>query len=55
MLAFGTAMTRVMKFVSRSIGVSPGIVTFIGAAFCREAAARRGEYVRGSSFLVSTV
>jgi hypothetical protein len=40
---FGTASSPRVKFVSRSSGVSPEILTFIGSVFCRvEVAASRG-------------
>ena len=54
--SFGTAMTRFVKLVKRSIGVRPGTMTLIGLiawTFCRvEVAAVISQHVSGSSLPV---
>jgi hypothetical protein len=51
-----TATTRFVKFLRRSIGVSPGTWTFIGASFCRAGvAALLSQHVCGTSLPVRTV
>src|SRR5438128_9465263 len=51
-----TAITRFVRFISRSIGVWPGTLIFIGVSFCRvEAAATLACYALcGSSLPVNS-
>jgi hypothetical protein len=46
-------MMRFVRLANRSIGVLPGIVTFIGVSFCRiEVTAMLSQHVCGSSLPV---